>query len=103
MATGLLVADAELVRGLSAAAFAGSAWRRPAFARRVAAVRRQLEPLTAERLVAEAFGREAMHVRPQAAQPGPVRIAYAIRLLEVQTGGALPDWTSLVDACVERR
>jgi hypothetical protein len=76
-------------------------WGEPAFAREVDLVRRHLAPIRSRRGLAASFGREAFHARmdDQRFSPGvyrPVRIAYAVRWLELGDGVLRPGWTSLV-------
>jgi hypothetical protein len=74
-------------------------WSTPAFAREVAAVRTQLAPIRSRDSLAESFGREASIAAtvipptfdpPQ--PPGPVRVAYAIRWLELGDDRLRPTW-----------
>jgi hypothetical protein len=74
-------------------------WSTHAFAREVAAVRAQLAPIRSRESLAESFGREASVaatltpptvVPPQ--PPGPVRVAYAIRWLELGDDRIRPGW-----------
>jgi hypothetical protein len=74
-------------------------WSTHAFAREVAAVRAQLAPIRSRRSLAESFGREAAvaatiippSVDP-AEPPGPVRVASAIRWLELGDDRIRPSW-----------
>ena len=76
-------------------------WGEPAFAREVDLVRRHLEPIRSRRGLAASFGREAFN-RPATDRTrdpfvfGPVRIAYALRWLELGDGIPRAGWTSLV-------
>ena len=76
-------------------------WGEPAFAREVDLVRRHLAPIRSRRGLAASFGREAFN-RPAVERTpdplvfGPVRIAYAVRWLELGDGVPRPEWTSLV-------
>ena len=74
-------------------------WSTLAFAREVAAVRAQLAPIRSRRSLAESFGREAAIAAtltpptidpPQ--PPGAVRVAYAIRWLELGDDRVRPSW-----------
>jgi hypothetical protein len=78
-------------------------WSTSAFAREVALVRDQLAPIHSRRSLAESFGREAAVaatttpatiVPPQA--PGPVRVAYAIRWLELGDERSRPGWDAWI-------
>ncbi|MEI7742909.1 MAG: hypothetical protein WCK58_04045 [Chloroflexota bacterium] len=93
----MLAADADLLAGSVAAH--PEAWCRPGFAIRVDAVRCQLEPLSTKASLVDSFGREALHLLPAGNRPGVVRVAYAIRLLELETGFRLPPWSLWVTPC----
>jgi hypothetical protein len=74
-------------------------WSDPAFERAVETVRRHLAPIRSRRALARSFEREAFHVRRTALLddgfidvPGPVRLAYAIRWLELGDGQPRPSW-----------
>jgi hypothetical protein len=74
-------------------------WGEPTFAREVAAVRRQLSPVTSRRGLASSYGREAFRFRTDDRDgPGavprihPVEVAYAIRWLELGDGIPRPGW-----------
>jgi hypothetical protein len=74
-------------------------WSTQAFAREVAAVRAQLAPIRSRESLADSFGREAAiaaTVTPPLIDPpeppGPVRVAYAIRWLELGDDRFRPDW-----------
>jgi hypothetical protein len=77
-------------------------WGVPAFAREVDQVRAQLAPIRDRRGLAASFGREAFRTfgAHEAAPPpdglGPVRVAYAVRWLELGRGIRQPTWSSLV-------
>jgi hypothetical protein len=61
-------------------------WSAPAFARQVGLVRVHLAPIRSRASLAASFGREAFHAsRPTSAGAAmsPVRIAYALRWLEL--------------------
>jgi hypothetical protein len=73
-------------------------WGGPAFAREVEAVRGQLAPIRDRRGLAASFGREAFRAFPAAeVDPavglGPVRVAYAVRWLELGQGTRRPAWS----------
>jgi hypothetical protein len=76
-------------------------WHDQNWARDVEIIRRHLAPLRSRRALAASFGREAFHVRPPAApsvlDAGPVRLAYAIRWLELGDGTTRPPWRTLLD------
>jgi hypothetical protein len=73
-------------------------WSTQAFAREVAAVRAQLAPIRSRESLSDSFGREAAiaaTVTPRidpAEPPGPVRVAYAIRWLELGDDRLRPTW-----------
>jgi hypothetical protein len=78
-------------------------WSTSAFAREVAAVRAQLAPIHSRRNLADSFGREAAVaatispptiVPPE--PPGPVRVAYAIRWLELGDERIRPRWDAWI-------
>ena len=77
-------------------------WGEPAFAREVDLIRSQLMPIRSRRGLAASFEREAF----QSQLPGPrepatmqaVRIAYALRWLELGDGVLRWGWTGLVAA-----
>ena len=89
-------------------------WTTVPFARDVERTRAQLAPLRTRRALATSFSREASIAvsRPPAADlaprlPGPVRVAYGVRWLELGDGRARPDWVSIpngvvADACRDR-
>jgi hypothetical protein len=61
-------------------------WSEPAFRREVDLVRAHLVPLRSRHALAGSFGREAFHVVQGGEaldDPGPVRVAYALRWLEL--------------------
>jgi len=74
-------------------------WSTRAFGREVALVRAQLAPILSRKALAESFRREAAVAatatpstvdRPE--PPGPVRVAYAIRWLELGDDRIRPNW-----------
>lgn len=69
---------------------AGS-WEEPAFAREVELVRSHLAPIRSRYGLTSSFGREASFTRP-------LRVAYALRWLELGDGVARPRWIELVTA-----
>jgi hypothetical protein len=83
---------------------ADAAWSDPDFARQVDTVRTELAPIRSRHVLADSFAREAAHLhgsllapigRPLEA-PGPVRLAYAVRWLELGDGEDRPGWSRLV-------
>jgi hypothetical protein len=85
-------------------------WGEPAFAREVDRVRRQLAPIASRRALASSYAREAFRTvagtgtgngrrAPLLADPGaigPVRLAYAVRWLELGNGAPRPGWSGFV-------
>jgi hypothetical protein len=74
-------------------------WSTHAFAREVAAVRAQLGPIRSRENLADSFSREAAvgaTLTPPTIDPsqppGPVRVAYAIRWLELGDDRLRPGW-----------
>lgn len=92
----LLRADTTRLLGAIVDDTLSPAWQRPSFARRVEAVRRHLAPIADPGLLASSFGREAFHGprlgRVPAVWASPVRVAYVVRWIELQSGLAMPPW-----------
>ena len=90
----VLVADARKLLLAADDDAPSDRWREPRFAGQVEAVRRHLAPIGDADLIAASFTREAFHGRRLARVPAvaasPVRVAYAIRWIELQVGLALP-------------
>jgi hypothetical protein len=62
-------------------------------------VRRHLAPLRERTMLANSFAREAFQTVPgPAVDRSAVRVAYALRWLELGDGGSLPTWSQLLDA-----
>ncbi len=81
-------------------------WTEVAFGREIDAIRRQLAPIHSRSGLAASFSREAFLVRRASldrradgeadpSPPGPVRLAYALRWLELGDGRPRPAWTDL--------
>jgi hypothetical protein len=94
--------DAErLIRLLALRAGRPPRWPAPAFGREVELVRAHLRPIRSRELLASSFGREAFHGQ---AAPGSdvalggsaVRVAYALRWLELGDSVLRDDWRSLI-------
>jgi hypothetical protein len=96
----------HLLRHLRASTAAEASWSDVSFGRQVEATRRQLAPIRSRTGLAASFGREAFHVRrfgfgiddgdPLIAEtPGPVRLAYALRWMELGDGRPRPPWSDL--------
>jgi hypothetical protein len=83
-------------------------WEAPRFRREVDLVRAHLRPIRTRALLAASFGREAFHGRPRAGTDAAivnsaVRVAYAVRWLELNDGVDRPPWkTWLERASAER-
>ena len=78
-------------------------WTAASFGREVEFVRAHLRPIRTRTMLAASFGREAFHV-PILREPEPdqdhglgsaVRVAYAIRWLELGDGEPRPHWSDL--------
>ena len=79
----------RLLRRLRDPARRPERWSQPAFCREVELVRAHLVPLRTRPSLAASFGREAFHVVLDAVardDPGAVRLAYALRWLELGNG-----------------
>lgn len=80
-------------------------WRGFAFAREVDRTRAQLAPIRTRRALLTSFAREASIVvtapSPASLPPGPVRVAYAIRWLELGDARPRPSWAAFVAGPVE--
>jgi len=80
-------------------------WRAPEFVRSVDLVRAHLAPIRERRTLAQSFAREAFHGTGAPSLPeldaSPVRVAYAIRWLELGDGIARPTWRAWLDAPVD--
>jgi hypothetical protein len=78
-------------------------WSHPTFGRQVDAVRRHLAPVRSRSTLAACYGREAFHVIATPAErddPGPIRIAYALRWLELRDGTVGPAWPAMIESHV---
>ena len=82
-------------------------WASRTFAGQVERTRQHLEPITDRTVLAASFGREASHLRPAAesttATRGPIRVAYAIRWIELTAQLRLPDWPDWTESCTPAR
>jgi hypothetical protein len=88
------------------------AWSEPGFIREVGLVRAHLAPIRSQAALEASYGREAFHsiarngadkpidddAAPSADVPGPVRVAYAIRWLELSDGHPRPAWPATPEA-----
>jgi hypothetical protein len=78
-------------------------WGEPAFAREVDRVLRDLAPIVSRRALASSFAREAFRrsgplTAREAAVVEAVRLAYAVRWLELGEGRPRPGWSGSVTA-----
>ena len=90
----------RITRALRDPATRPARWAQPAFGAQVELVRRHLAPVRTRTSLAASFGREAFHIVPTAIDredPGPIRLAYALRWLELRDGATGPSWSTLVD------
>jgi hypothetical protein len=97
--TRALALDAlRLLRCLRDPARVPARWAEPAFGREVDLVRAHLAPVRSRAVLAASFEREAFHVvmDRHSLDSGPVRVAYALRWLELGTtarrAGAVARW-----------
>jgi hypothetical protein len=88
----------RLLRRLRDPARRPERWSQPAFTREIQLVRAHLAPLRTRKALAASYGREAFHLSMDAANrddPGPVRLAYALRWLELGTGDVGHIWPAV--------
>lgn len=81
-------------------------WRGHAFGREVERTRGQLGPIRTRDALIASFSREASisvtrSPDPAPALAGPIRIAYAVRWLELGDGRTRPSWASWIAGAVE--
>jgi hypothetical protein len=89
----------RLMRDLRDPARRPDRWGDPAFARQTDQIRRHLGPLHSRRTLAASFGREAFQVAIEPGEPvSPIRVAYAIRWLELGDGVDRAGWSVLIEA-----
>jgi hypothetical protein len=82
-------------------------WSSPTFAREVEAIRSQLIYVRSRVALAAAYDREAAHLAAVATgtdtdvmdDPGALRIAYALRWLELGDGFVGPTWPAMMGPC----
>jgi hypothetical protein len=84
--------DADHVLAISRGRPVPATWREAGFGARVERARLDLLPLSSPATLAESLAREAFHVRPWTDRPCAIRIAYAIRWIELASGVSLPAW-----------
>ena len=85
----------RVVRRLRDPARASARWSQPSFRREIELVRAHLAPLHTRKALAASYGREAFHLSMDDAgrdDPGAVRLAYALRWLELGEGDIDPVW-----------
>ena len=73
-------------------------WRQPAFGRDVERVRRRLARIRSQRTLAAAYRREVFErLRPGSdrAEESAIRVAYALRWLEMEDGVTGPSWPAM--------
>lgn len=88
----------RLIRGRHDPRQGPAAWFDAAFGREVELIRRHLNPLRTRRALASSYSREAFHVLADPLDPpGPARVAYAIRWLELGSGERRPRWDVFFD------
>lgn len=87
----------RLLRRLRDPARRADRWAQPSFRREIELVRAHLGPLRTRKALAASYGREAFHLRLDDADredPGAVRLAYALRWLELGDGDTGAIWPS---------
>ncbi len=85
----------RLLRRLRDPARRSDLWAQPSFRREIELVRAHLDPLRTRRALAASYGREAFHHRLDDGDrddPGAVRVAYALRWLELGDGDVAAIW-----------
>jgi hypothetical protein len=85
----------RLLRRLRDPARRSDQWAQPSFRREIELVRAHLAPLRTRKALAASYGREAFHLSMDGAggdDPGAVRLAYALRWLELGDGDAGSIW-----------
>jgi hypothetical protein len=95
-ADGALAAEARrLIRRFADPHLVPPAWSEAAFIREVGLVRTHLAPIRSRGGLAASFSREAFHATPGEGRddvPGAVRVAYALRWLELGSRRSVPAW-----------
>ena len=93
---GALAAEARrLIRRFADPNLVPPAWSEAAFIREVGLVRAHLAPIRSRWGLAASFSREAFHAAPGEGRddvPGAVRVAYALRWLELGSRRTVPEW-----------
>jgi hypothetical protein len=95
-ADGALAAEARrLISRFADPALVPPSWSEAAFIREVGLVRAHLAPIRSRGGLAASFSREAFHAAPGDGGedvPGAVRVAYALRWLELGSRRSVPAW-----------
>jgi hypothetical protein len=89
----------RLIRALRDPSRRPARWAQPAFGAEVELIRRHLAPVRTRHTLAASYGREAFHVASDdraADDPSPIRLAYALRWMELRDGATGPSWPTLV-------
>jgi hypothetical protein len=96
-----LASDAlRVIRALRDPATRPARWAQPAFGAEVELVRRHLAPVRSRQTLAASYGREAFHMvisRGERDDPSPIRLAYALRWMELRDGATGPCWEAMID------
>ena len=88
----------RLLRRLRDPARRPDRWSDPSFGREIELVRIHLAPLRSRKALAASYGREAFHITLDETardDPGAVRLAYALRWLELGDGVTGPSWPAM--------
>jgi hypothetical protein len=97
----ILATDAALLLTGDPRAAGFERWHAEAFVAQVAAIRRHLAPIRVAGLLRSSFAREAFlgtGLGPvPAVAASPVRVAYAIRWIELEAGLDLPAWPAWLE------
>jgi hypothetical protein len=89
----------RVVRALRDPARRPARWAQPSFGAEVELVRRHLAPVRSRQTLAASYGREAFHLvisRGERDDPSPIRLAYALRWMELRDGATGPSWQTLL-------
>lgn len=91
----------RLLPRLSDASRRPARWIQPAFGREIEQVRTHLAVVRSRAALAESYRRESFHFGSPADvdDAGPVRIAYALRWLELGDGVVGPTWAAMMGPC----
>jgi hypothetical protein len=75
-------------------------WQQPQFGAEVDLIRRHLAPVRSRQTLEASYGREAFHLAPapsDGTDPSAVRLAYALRWLELREGAIDLPWAALLN------